>query len=189
MKKSVEEFVNVSEINQYLYCPRRLYYIKFYNTIGENYEIRDGILKHEKSSTRGGWIKSMFLKSVSLGIKGKIDVIEDEDFPIPIERKRAKSGKYYKNDEYQLVSYCLLLEDELNEKIPYGYIYLFSSDERHKIKMTKDKRKKVEKIIQEIKNLSVEKPPAYASNLNKCKKCSTRKFCMPKESEKLGERG
>lgn len=34
--------VNVSDLNQYLYCPRRLYYLMFYQTQGLNYYLADG---------------------------------------------------------------------------------------------------------------------------------------------------
>lgn len=177
----------MSEINEFLYCPRRLYYFKFYDYHYQSYELIDGTLKHENSSTRGNWIKKIFLKSENLGIKGEIDVIKNEHLAIPVERKRSKKGKYYKNDEYQLVAYCLLLEENIDEEIPYGYIYLYSTDRKHKIKITKVKRKNVKEIINKIKKMDIDKIPKQVDNSNKCKKCSVRNYCMPKESEKLGE--
>jgi len=129
----------------------------------------------------------MSLKCEELGIKGKIDVVEDDEFPVPIERKRAKNGEYYKNDELQLAGYCLLLEGNLDINIPYGYIYLYSTDERHKIEMTPTRIKKAKEIINKIKKMDIENIPGYVSNSNKCEKCSVRKYCMPEESKILGE--
>jgi len=188
MVGKINKLINISEINQYLYCSRRLYYLKFYDTCGNNYELKEGKLKHKRSSTRGKWVKNIYLESKSLGIKGKIDVLEEEDFPVPIERKRAEKASYYKNDEYQLAAYGMLLEDNIEERIPYGYIYLYSDDSRYKINIDEDLKNKVNHIIKEIRNMRIDNIPYYVSNLNKCKKCSTRKYCMPKESKILGEK-
>ena len=44
-----EELVNVSDLNQYIYCPRRYWYLNFYDTQGRNYERVEGKSEARKS--------------------------------------------------------------------------------------------------------------------------------------------
>jgi len=171
-------------LNEYLYCPRRYWYIKFYDTQGENYYRKDGTLKHKSQSIRGGWTKEIYLESSKLDAKGKIDILEEHNNK-PVERKRGDS--YYTNDEIQLAGYCLLLEENTGQEIDKGIIYLFGNDRRHEIKISSWHRKKVKEVIGKMQELTSNDPPQIIDNINKCKKCSTRKYCMPKESRMLGE--
>jgi len=64
--KEGDELVNVGHINQYLYCPRRYYYICYFDTIEMNFFLKDGQLKHENQSRKGGWIREAHILHVSL---------------------------------------------------------------------------------------------------------------------------
>lgn len=184
-----DEFVNVGFINQYLYCPRRFYYINYFDTIEMNRYLKDGLIKHANMSRRGGWIKELYIKSVKLGIHGKIDVVETKNIQgfgiamIPVERKRGSS--YHDNDEVQLAAYCMLLEDYLDEPVRMGYLYLFGTNERYAITITDWHREKVMEITEAIRNMRLDSIPDFTANRNKCEKCSTVQYCMPLETEML----
>lgn len=180
------ELVNVSDLNQYSYCSRRYWYINFYDTQGRNYERVEGKTKHENKSSRGNWLNELYIESEELGLKGKIDVIElEEDRVIPIERKRAESGEYYRSDEVQLAGYCMLLEHRLDEPVRQGAIYLYETDQRMHIPITKDLRKTVKEQIEAMRLMSPGKVPPLTDNPKKCEKCSTREYCMPAETATL----
>jgi len=180
-----DELVNVSALNQYLYCPRRYWYIKFYDTIGSSYEFEDGNLKHEHKSNKGGWTNEIYLEDKEIGIKGKIDVLEDGK--TPVERKRG--GQYFENDIMQVAGYCMLVEEATGEEINEGIIYLYKQDKRVRIPISQEKKQKVKETIQKIQDLDPDNPPPIIDNRNKCKGCSVRSYCMPEETEKLGEDG
>jgi len=180
----MRQLVNASMLNQYLYCPRRFWYIIFYNTQGKNYYRTDGKIKHKNQSKRGGWTKEIYLESEGLGLKGKVDILEDKN-AIPVERKRG--DRHYQNDEIQLSAYCMLLEDNIDETVDEGVIYLFGTDERHKLTITDWHRERVLEISEKIKSMDSNSPPPFTDNPNKCVKCSTRGYCMPEESRMLGE--
>ena len=183
-----QELVNVSDLNQYVYCPRRYWYIHFYDTQGKNYERTEGKTKHENQSKRGGWLTELYIESEDIGLKGKIDVLElDGDRMIPIERKRAESGEYYKSDEMQLAGYCMLLEEYLNEPVREGAIYLYETDQRMHVPITEDHRESVRDQIEAMRSMSPDSPPPFTDNPSKCEKCSCREYCMPEESKMLGE--
>lgn len=184
-----DELVNIGHINQYLYCPRRYYYITYFDTIEMNFYLKDGQLKHQNQSRRGGWIRELYLKSEKLGIHGKIDVLESKNIKsvgttlTPIERKRGSS--YHDNDEVQLAAYCMLLEDYLDEPVRMGYLYLFGTNERYAITITDWHREKVLQVVQAIRNMTLDNIPDFVDNPNKCEKCSTVQYCLPEETKML----
>lgn len=184
-----DNLVNVSDINQFLYCPRRFYYITYFDTIEMNYFLKDGQIKHWNQSRRGGWIREFYLKSERLGLHGKIDILETKDIRdsgcvlTPIERKRGSS--YYENDEIQLAAYCMLLEDYLEEPVRMGYLYLFGTNERYAITITDWHRERVLEVTDAIRSMNLNSIPDFADNPNKCKKCSTVQYCLPVETKLL----
>jgi CRISPR-associated exonuclease Cas4 len=154
-----------------------------------NYFLRDGQIKHRNQSRKGGWVREFYIRSERLGVHGKIDVLEVKKIRgegynfVPIERKRASS--YYENDEIQLATYCMLLEEYLDEPIRMGYIYLFGTNERYAIPITEWHRQAVLDTITAIRNMKLDTIPDFADNLNKCKKCSVIQYCMPFETKIL----
>ena len=181
-----EELVNVSDLNQYQYCPRRYWYLHFFDTQGRNYQRIEGKAKHENKATRGDWLNELYLESESIGLKGKIDVLNLEDGrTIPIERKRASSGDYYWNDEVQIAGYCMLLEVNVDEMVREGAIYLYETDQRMHIPITENHREAVRETVDAMRSMSPNDVPPLTDNPKKCEKCSTREYCMPEETARL----
>jgi len=141
---------------------------------------------HENKSTRGDWVNELYLESEELGLKGKIDILDSTDGQIvPIERKRAESGDYYKSDEMQLAGYCLLLEEHLDEPVRQGAIYLYETDQRIHIPITESHREAVQEQIERMQSMTVDNIPPFTDNPSKCDACSAREYCMPEETAKL----
>jgi CRISPR-associated exonuclease Cas4 len=169
--------VNTSDLNQYLYCSRRLYYLMFYHTQGLNFVLADGRSKHAHQSRRGQWYREMYLRSEKLHLHGKIDILEGKTKLTPVERKHGTS--FFDNDEVQLAAYCMLLEDYLD------YLYLFGTNERYAITITDWHRNKVLQVVEAIRTMSLDKIPDFADNPKKCEKCSTAAYCLPEETRML----
>lgn len=180
------DLVNISDLNQYLYCPRRLYYLMFFQTQGLNVYLADGRALHHRQSRRGGWYREVYLRSEGLHMHGKIDIVEKTgDVIVPVERKHG--SRYYENDLVQLAAYALLLEEYLGERVPIGYLYLYETNARHPIEITDLLREKVMKTVEEIRSMRVDEIPPFADNPNKCRKCSAVTYCMPYEARLLEE--
>lgn len=180
-----EDLIQVQEINQFVYCPRRLYYQKFLDTIGQNYELVEGKTQHDRKSTRGGWTNEIYLQSEKHGLHGKIDVLEEDGTLTPVEQKRSESGTYFESDELQLAAYCMLLEDNIDKPVNIGYIYTRSNDRRHTVRISDWHRNQVYEIVSVIQSMEFDNIPPLTDNPNKCEKCSTREYCMPEETAKL----
>lgn len=171
--------LNVSAINQFLYCPRRYWYIYFYDTIGKNYQFVEGVKDHENKSKKGGWTEEIYLESTEIGLKGKIDILEDEEL-VPVERKRGE--QYYENDVMQVAGYCYLLEECTGGTVNTGIIYLDGNDRRVRIPFDQAKKEEIGQIVSEIHKVTFDEPPPLVDNPNKCEKCSTREYCLPRET-------
>lgn len=181
-----DEIVHVSALNEYLYCPRRFYYQRYHDEIGAPYELVDGRSKHQNAAHRSDWINERYLCDTALGLHGRIDIIESEgDVLTPIERKRSESGAVYTNDEIQLAGYCMLLSRAVDEPVNVGYVYLYSTDQRHSIQITEEHRQAVRKIVDRIQSMSAEDIPPFTDNPSKCEACSARHYCMPEETATL----
>ncbi|WP_135855254.1 CRISPR-associated protein Cas4 [Halorussus salinus] len=181
-----DELVNVSDLNQYAYCPRRYWYLHFYDTQGRSYERVEGKTTHENQSSRGDWLNELYLESETHGLKGKIDVLDLEGArTVPVERKRAESGDYYKSDELQLAGYCMLLEEHIEEQVREGAIYLYETDQRMHVPITEDHREAVRETVEAIQSMSLDSVPPFTDNPTKCEACSVREYCMPAETAKL----
>ena len=164
----------------------RYYYQRYHDQIGTPFELVDGRSKHTAQSRRGGWTRERYFRSKDLGLHGKIDLVEsDRGSLTPIERKRAESGDYYPSDEVQLTGYCMLLESAIDEPVNVGYIYLYSTDERHAIRISEKHRRTVREIVSRINSMSVDTIPPFTDNPNKCDGCSAREYCMPAETAQL----
>jgi len=186
VRSSVKDLVNVSHLNQYGYCPRRYWYLHFYDTQGRNYQRIDGETTHDRKATRGQWVNELYLESEGLGLKGKIDVLDGEgDELVPVERKRSQSGRYYWSDELQVAGYCMLLEDQLGERVGQGAIYLYETDQRMHVPITDDHRERVSELVDRMRSMSVDTVPSLTDNPAKCEACSTREYCMPEETARL----
>jgi len=181
----MNDLINVSDLNQYVYCPRRYWYLHYFDTQGENYERIEGKTQHENKSTRGGWVNEMYLEDEALGLKGKIDVLELDGDPIPVERKRAESGTYYRSDELQIAGYCLLLEAHLGEPVREGAVYLYETDQCMHIRITDDLRESVEETLAAMRSMDSDSVPPITDNPAKCDGCSARSYCMPVETIQL----
>jgi CRISPR-associated exonuclease Cas4 len=181
-----DDLVPVSALNEFVYCPRRFYYQRYQDQIGTPYELLDGRSKHEHQSRRGGWITERYFRSEELGLHGKIDLLETDNGTLtPVERKRAESGEYYLSDEVQIAGYCMLLADAIDEPVNVGYVYLYSTDERHAVHVTEQHRRTVVEIVDRIMTMTVDDIPPLTDNPSKCEACSARKYCMPEETVKL----
>lgn len=181
-----DELVYVSALNEFVCCPRRYYYQRFHDEIGKPYELIDGRSKHNGVGKRGGWVTERYFRSDDLGLHGKIDLVEtDGGTPTPVERKRAESGEYYPSDELQIAGYCMLLENAIGEPVNVGYIYLYSTDTRHPIRITDDHRTAVRRVIDRIESLSFGDVPPLVDTRSKCEACSARSYCMPAETAML----
>lgn len=183
-----DELVHVSAINCFVYCPRRYYYLRYYDVAQTSASLVAGRIQHKRHSRRGGQVRELYLRSDELGLHGKVDVVESEgpeNAQTPIERKQASSGEVYTNDRLQIAAYCMLLESRLSEPVNLGYIYTRSTDTRHTVRITPKMREAVRNVVDRIRSMNVEDIPPFTQQPTKCERCSVEHYCLPAETREL----
>lgn len=186
------DFIPISALSEYLYCPRNCYLFYVLGERGENpYTVEGKILHervHEATKTKRGekqQLRKVYVYSKHYGISGFADVLEERRGRIvPIEYKRGRKRNRLE-DEIQLCAQAMCLEEMLNIKIKEGFIFYASSRRRRKVKLDESLRREVIKTIQKVRALFVSKEIPPPLNDNRCRGCSLKPNCLPMETAKL----
>jgi CRISPR-associated exonuclease Cas4 len=185
----MEDFVFLSALNQYDYCPRRCYYIFVENVFVENEHTVEGSLQHARAnsgevSTRDGTLqlRSVYLYSRQLGICGQADVIEERAGELyPVEHKKGRRGDW-RNDALQLCAQALCLEEMTGTEVNKGYIYYAATGRRQEVHCSPELRQQTLATIAAVRQLieSGARPPNPYTP--RCKGCSLADICLPRET-------
>jgi CRISPR-associated exonuclease Cas4 len=188
----MDDFIFLSALNQYDYCPRRCYYIFVENVFVDNEHTVEGSLQHTRansgeSSTRNDALqmRSVYLYSRTLGICGKADVIEERRGELyPVEHKKGKRGDW-KNDALQLCAQALCLEEMNGRPVSRGFIYYAATGRRQEVEFTAELRQQTIDTITAVRRLieSGDRPPNPYTP--RCKGCSLYDICLPRETARL----
>ena len=190
-----ETYIPLSQINTYVFCPRRFYYesVEGHQVINEH--IEEGKIKHENVHTpvtdrqKGDKTVSrrQHLASDVLGVSGYTDLVEEKDgIPYPVEFKKAGMGNWL-NDQVQLCLQGLLLEEKTGVSIPHGYIYYIGSKRRRKVPFDAELRETTLQYVAEARTLLDSRKIPKPVHDNRCNGCSVRPICLPDEVAYLHE--
>lgn len=185
--------VEAHAINAYAYCPRRCYYEYVERVFYHNIYTVHGKLLHdhvddfgkEKRGERKTY-RSLYLHSETLGLVVRCDLVEEKGDKIyPVEYKRGRYA-HWENNHLQLCAQALALEEALNRKIEYGYLFFYGSFRRKRVTFDESLRKKTVETIDAIRGLyERECPPDGIEDWSRCKKCSMVDYCLPLERKSL----
>ena len=182
-------YIPLSQINTYVFCPRRFYYESIEGHQVVNDHVEEGKIKHEHVHTAVTGRKKgektisrrQYLASDALGVSGYTDLVEEKDgIPYPIEFKKAGMGNWL-NDQVQLCLQGLLLEEKTGISIPHGYVFYIGSKRRRKVPFDKELREATLRYVAEARSqLDSRKIPKPVHD-NRCNGCSVRPICLPDE--------
>lgn len=192
------DYISISSLNHYDYCPKRAWYIFVAGEFLENPHTVEGALLHERSDSsertvRGDLIqtRTVYLYSQQYGLTGIADVVEEKSGEIyPVEHKKGRRGDW-KNDQLQLCAQALCLEEMLHlaESVPRGFLYYAATGQRKEIPFTKELRTYTLNTIAAVRKLleTQERPDIRYGP--RCRGCSLYPICLPKEVERLKAKG
>lgn len=184
--------LRVSDIKQYAYCPRVVYfhYVRpvgakstFKMEYGKREEARVERLETRRGLARYGLDggKRSFhvaLSSSRLGLSGRVDMLVETDeacFPVDFKFTRGRPAR---NHVYQVAGYGLLLEDIYGKEAPRGFVYLIPSDEAVAFELHGSLKDDIMAMLAEMRLMIAEESmPPPADNRNKCVDCEYRNFC------------
>lgn len=191
-----DDFIMISALSQYSYCPRRCALIHIEQIWDENLFTVEGKIMHEKVHEEGDEsrgdvkiLRGVPLRSLRLGLVGIADVVEfhriGEDIwqPFPVEYKRGKP-KLDHCDVVQLCAQAICLEEMLNTTITEGALFYGRTRRRTPVVFDGALRFETEDITSKARKLiasGVTPPPSYSK---RCETCSIINQCLPKSIEK-----
>ena len=192
-----EDWVPLSALQHYIFCPRQcaLNYIE--KVWVENYLTASGRILHEKTEEffreKRKDIVHEFgveLSSKKYGLFGQADVIKYEFMSAkknqlknvsPIEYKRGKKKKD-KSDDIQLCAQGLCLEEMTGLKIEKGFIFYFSDRTKIEVAFDEELREETKKCIENVHSLYFEGIVPKAEYKKGCESCSMKEVCFPKSA-------
>lgn len=199
-----EDYLLISGIQHFIFCRRQWALIHVEQQWEENFFTMDGILLHERAddgSIRESrkdiiTIHAMQIKSKTLSITGKCDVVElrlSSDgiyFPkynntykvYPVEYKRGKP-KEDDSDILQLLAQAVCLEEMLMTTIEKAYMFYFETRRRQEVIFTEAMRKRLYDIVTEMHYYMDRGITPKVRTGKKCRTCSLNNICLPSLNE------
>lgn len=200
-----DDFILISALQHYVYCPRQCALIHVEDAWNENvFTVRGNIL-HEKVDTdtyetRGTkkTIRGLRIHSFQFGIVGRCDVVEfsavgrsasggrdlktgEEVMPVEFKSGEPKDDI---SDKVQLCAQAFCLEEMLNTKITHGTFFYGKIRRRNVVEIDDELRTQTESIISSVREIVSNKNIPLAEYSAKCRNCSLQDICQPKAMNK-----
>ena len=190
--------LEVTDLKQYMYCPRIVYYRYCLPRIRPVTALmEEGIRHHEEEEDReerrnlhnyglkeGERFFHLALKSAHLGLTGKIDLViatpnrsaaHAEATVVEYKYSENKAGVHFK---LQLTAYALLLEEAWGIPVRKAFLYSLPLKRAEAIAITQLQRSKVRQTVEQIKRIvESEILPPPPPTQSRCVSCEFRRFC------------
>ena len=184
----------VTDLKQYVYCPRILYYHTILPQIRPvTYKMAAGIAAHEAAEGRerrrslrtyglsqGQRYFNVPLYAPELELSGEVDmVIETDDELIPVDYKSARrEGPHYR---LQLMAYGRILELADPKSVLLvrrGFLYLIPARHAIEVPFTPALRRQLEAALQMMRAIAyTQQMPPPTKQRGRCVDCEFRRFC------------
>ncbi|HOU13202.1 MAG TPA: CRISPR-associated protein Cas4 [Anaerolineae bacterium] len=191
-----EEYLPISMLNQYAYCPRRFWLMYVQGEMVINAPVLEGTLQHERVHSGGqgqedgeARYRRLYLWSDRLQVSGFADLVEERaGVLMPVEYKHGKQGQWG-NDHIQLCAQALCLEERTGSSVPVGQIFYWGSRRRVTVEFDTALRTATERAVADIQALlEAGVIPDPEQPYAKCRECSLEPICLPREVKQLREK-
>lgn len=205
MEYNEEDFLQLSGLQHFIFCPRQWALIHIENQWAENKKTVDGEFFHQKAhdstshEKRGDILvtRGMYIHSRYLGITGQCDIVEfhrDEKgvalakekgkwLPFPIEYKRGRA-KNDLSDKAQVCAQAMCLEEMCCCDIHQGAIFYGEPRRRLEFEFSKDLRDTVRDSLKKMHELYQKGKTPRAKYRPVCDSCSLKEMCVPELSSR-----
>jgi len=185
----------VTDLKQYVYCPRILYYHACLPRVRPvTYKMEASVEAHaaedgreERRSLRAYGLQQgerhfhVPLVSERLGLRGEVDmVIETGEGKgreaIPVDYKLStRAGEHF---QLQLTAYAMMLEDAWGVPVKRGFLYYLPLRRAEEVRITQQKRTQLDEALRTMAAiLHRELMPPATRRRTRCVACEFRRFC------------
>jgi CRISPR-associated exonuclease Cas4 len=183
--ESDDDALPISGLQHLAFCSRQWALIHLEQVWVENVRTAEGRLLHERADLPGEshranvrTVRGMWLRSETLRLTGRADVVEFRPEPYPVEYKRGKS-KPNDCDTIQLCAQALCLEEMLGASIERGAIFYGNPRRRLEIVFTPQLRGRTEELAATMHRLYRNRETPAAVPGPYCRSCSLVDVCLP----------
>ncbi|MDR3176081.1 MAG: CRISPR-associated protein Cas4 [Desulfovibrio sp.] len=190
---SDDDFIQLSAVQHYMYCPRQCALIHLEMVWEENRATTEGRLLHEavdagKVEVRGDLKQAagLLLCSRILGVSGKADMTEFHREggvwrPFPVEYKRGRGGSV-RADSVQVCLQALCLEEMLGMPVLEGAIFYGKVRRRKEVEFSAALREHTIATVRAVHDLLTQDLLPSPANDSRCRQCSLVEQCRPGEA-------
>lgn len=185
----------VTDLKQWVYCPRILYYHHCLPDIRPvTHKMEMGIEasrmeegREDRRSLRVYGLRSghrefnVPLSSSRLGLRGEVDMVittsdADPEEVIPVDYKLARrAGPHFR---LQLAAYASLLEEMRKCTVRRGFLYYIPLRRAETVAIDKRLRQRLSETLDDMRaTLEREQMPPPTPHIRKCVACEFRRFC------------
>ena len=187
--------LEVTDIKQYAYCPRVVYYRYCLPTLRRvTHKMHAGKAAHQVDQRRerrrslaayglesGERYYDVHLYSPRMGLSGIVDMVivhenEKGREAIPVDYKFARKAR--RSWKQQLAAYGMLLEEAWGLPVRHGYIYLLMLRKAEKVRISAREKGAARAILGRIREMiDSEQTPEPSGARGRCVDCEFRRFC------------
>lgn len=185
-----DDFLTISSLQSYAYCPRQFALINVEREWVENELTVEGEILHQRVDSglieeRRGvrYERSVLLRSERHRIIGKTDVLEVHlvdpirYFPVEYKKGRPKTRTW---DKIQLCAQALCIEEMRDARVIEGALWYWETRRREPVEIDEDLRAETIKVISGARRLmdeGITPPPIREKRL--CRRCAQAPNCEP----------
>ncbi len=157
----MEDYIQISKINDFLFCPKSLYLHSIYETFSEKIvhskvqvegKINHKNIEENKYSTSKRFLVGIYVYSEKYGLLGKIDIYDRETKAL-IERK-TKVKKIYKGYIYQLYAQYFCLK-EMGYEVKKLIIHSLKDNKNYYVNLpTSEDEKEFSALLKRIRDFN-----------------------------------
>ena len=187
------DFVPLSALQHFLYCPRQCALIHVEQAWAENRFTAEGRVLHEATAEAGHAQRrgvrvatAMPLVSRRLGVSGIADLVEMHKSdggrwrPFPVEYKRGKP-KSHRADEVQLCAQAIALEEMFGVELTEGALFYGETRRRVGVSLDDGLRQLTAEVAASTRTLlALGSTPPAVYDKRTCNACSLVDLCQPK---------
>lgn len=184
----MDDFLPLSSLQHYAYCPRQFALIHVERVWAENRYTAEGRILHERVDSGAAeqrkdvrFERSVTLRSEQHRLSGKLDLLEihEGERYIPVEYKRGKP-KLQDWDRIQVCAQALCIEEMRAAHVEEGAIWYWEVRRREVVTLTEELRETTFAAIESCHTL-IERgeTPRPTVSERRCRACSLRDLCAP----------
>ena len=195
-----EEFVSVTDIKHYIYCPRLVYFDRvlhatpvFGSQQEDSKELHEDYVRKELRRKDAVFYSPEFVgaellfasfSSGVLGLQGNVDCIiktaKGEYIPVEYKNMNSDRGKICMDHKYQLVGYALLVEENLETIVKRGFVNYIPEGLILQTEITPTMKSYVRRVLGHIKRIikDEELPPIRVAKQKCTGGCGHKQTCQ-----------